>query len=440
VESRLIPALAHFGFGEVLTPWCNAVQENIVTAVGPWSDEEAQTVAELVEGLESDLYETRQQTSRRLTDASPEHRLLLSRVVNNARFSPEIRARIRSLIREKASEEELARMDFMDQLMRSIDADYLRALIDLQTDPASREILVAHLKTMESESSTETNTGDETPATASPSPETPPAADLLAESGMLQLVSAQTGALVHLAWKGDQIALDRNHWAESFSGQSIQELVDQVQSSVTKAQLPAKWFQPGGPYDIKAVFYPQVLFERIEEVVESHATEQQRVTRPNAYYGYRNASLNRQLDTASMSGSLKFDDQDQRAPRQGAVSIDGKPFQLTLTEKTEAGREIMIDAAADGELRILLTGETSNFIVQLLIDRERALVQDVRGREIVAFAATDFRQLLKEHPQYFTDSFFPLLRHLGISVAPDIAPLPETSESSGADQGASGKD
>lgn len=430
MESRLIPAISHFGFGTLITLYSEGVQKAVISLLGPWSDAEKHIVESLIADLDSESFAARQEASRRLQKAPAEDRLLLSRVINDARFSPEVRTRVRSLVRDNASSEELCQMEFMDQLVRRLDAPYLQELVKLQSDPANREILIGHLATIKNGEPIESTEGVDGTSAETTLPETvaaPP--DLLAEQGTLQTVADETAALVHLTWNGDQISVDRDHWAAPFGGKQIKDLANEVQLAIEAARLPAAWFRPGGNFEIDSVLHPQVLFERLEVKVFKTNDNIHR----NVYYGGQNVSLNREIKTTLLDGRLQFEENDNRQVNNGgngkgnADSARSSPFLFTIAENTNSGRALTVHEPAQGELHILLTGEASNFVVQLTINKDRALVQDIRGETVQAFSAQNFRQLLEEHREYFAQSFFPLLRHLGISVDPSIVPLSETA-------------
>lgn len=430
VESRLTPALSHFGLGTLVTPYCEAVQKTVVSIVGPWTETERQIVESLIAGLDSDSFEVRQEASSRLEDATEDERQLLSRVINDSRFSPEVRTRLRSLVREKASDEELAQMEFIDELLRRLDFEYLDELVELQNDQVSRDILIAYRDSIGDGTvigESQIGTGDSIDESL-PTRTTAVEAELLSEQGVLQQVSVETAALVHLIWNGDQLSVDRKHWAEPFGGKSIKELADEVQSAIQEAHLPKNWFHAGGTFDIESVYHPQVLFERLEVKATGNSDELNPFG--HAYYhGRQNGSLNREFRTSLLTGRLQFEDNDNRPANRGhggnanAASIEKNPFLLTLAETTNPGRVITIQESAEGELHVLMTGEASDYVVQMTIDGNRALVQDIRGDLAQAYVARDFRQLLNENRKYFEGSFFPLLRHLGISVDPAIVPL-----------------
>ncbi len=434
VLKRLIPALQHFGVGLLQTPYSPEVQQAIVSCLRPWQDDELQRVEDLTRGLDAASFADRQAASELLKSRCQQHLALLIRVTRDNRFSPETRTRIRALIREGMAPEEMLEMDFIDNLLANLDAAYVRELVQMQTDAESRDVLTGHLRRLTGRDdltadgpaqlvvsqSADTRTGDGPP---------PVEPDLLSEQGPLQEVAGHTAGLVHLIWHNDQLAIDRDHWAQSFDGRPVAELIAQVEQSVGDTQLPAHWFQAGGDFDPASVQYPQILFEKLEEASGPADPNVHRAR--YIYYGrgqQKKGSPNRQFELKNLAGRMQFVAENRRQPAKAVESLDDKPFRFSLTEKTEPLRSLVIDETRPGELKILVTGDTSNFILQLILSKDSALVQDIRGTRITALQADTFRQLLEQHPEYFERSLFPLLRYLGISVDAGVMADDESRE------------
>ncbi len=446
VLESLVPVFEHFGLGTMQTPYSPHIQQLVVEALRPWSGDELNRIDELTRGLDSGVYADRQAASQRLDNAVAENALLLLRVVLDKRFPPETRARTRTLLRNKLDEKELREMDFVAGLIDKLNATWLMELVELNTDPEQRNVLLGELRTMvDSEMVTSANgefiePGDSGDLVALivhhgmqnwvsdqvgvAEREAEP--DLMAESGEIEKVAAHTGKLVRLAWQGDQLTVDREHWAEPFGGKSIKELIDGVEKSIADANLPPAWFQGGGQYSKDSVSFPQVLFEQLS-AAGGRANENVHM-RQYHYSGNQNASPNRQFDSQGLSGRMEFLRANAQQQISRAVDLEGKPFLFSLEEKSSPARTLLVDESKPGKMRILLTGEDSNFIVQLILDDKMALIQDIRGTRVRALQAPTFRQLLREEQAYFRDSFFPLIRDWGIEVDESVFAQPDANE------------
>ena len=439
VNERLTPVLEHIGLGKLTTPFSPQIQQQIVACLRPWQDDELVTVGQLTRELDCEDFSRRQAASEELEKQIADHQQLLLRVSRDRRFGPEIRARIRTLIRDRFSDDQATEMEFVDQLLGGLDSAYLEELIRLQTDEENRAILVGHLQTMTGQSDVLAGPAGKPPAGTVADPARVAMLEvanpaILEETGPLQDVREHTGALVKLVWQGDQLALDREHWSNSFDGRPVAALVEEVEQKVAEAGLPAGWFQAGGAFDGATVHPPQILFERLGE---AGGKPDPTVSHRTYHYHHgrqKNGTPNREFETVELAGRLEFVRQNRNQHMQGLKSLEGKPFLFSLKEKNGAFRTLMIEENGPGELRILVTGDQSAFVLQMVLGEQSALVQDIRGDEVIAHRADSLRQLIEENPAYFEQSFFPLLRHLGIRFDPAVMAEPGSRETTSRSQ------
>jgi len=440
--NRLLPALKHFGLGQVLTPYSPEIQKRVAELLSPWQEEEIGKIRALTVSLAADSYAEREAASQQLEESYQGNEELYARVVHDPQFHPETRARARNLIRAKVDEDKLDQMDFVDTVASSLDAPYLMDLIRIEQDPERRDQMVDRLRFLDPGMIQESTTNQEVismvvnraaemrTGTSGGSGFEESQVNVLEETGHLQEIQQFTGQLVRLVWHENQLSVDREHWKAPFQGRDIAELSKEIEKLVEKNNLPKNWYNSGGPmYNIKASHHPQVIFEKLQQACGTQAGNNHHI-----YSGGQPAGTstpNRQFDTVNLKGELTFD-RSARNQRRGRESkspgIDGKPFVLMLTEKTGPGRSLTIDEEKPGQMRIMVTGDAGNYIVQLIIEQDKAIIQDVRGSKVQAFQGKTFRDLQEKHAEYFSKSFFPLLRHAGVQVAPDIDAGPDGDE------------
>jgi hypothetical protein len=432
---RLLPAFKDFGIGQVLTPYSPAIQQRVAELVSPWQADDLQQVRELTAGLQADRYEDRVAASRQLEQAWPGKEALLARLVHDDRFPPETRVRTRQLIRQKVDKDKLAELEFVDRLASRLDAAYLLELIQLQQDADLQQLLLERLRqtspdlreagiqdadvmslvasqTLHAWASDQIETGRPV-ATVQP----------LGEQGHFQQVTDHVGQLVRLVRHDDGLRIDREHWKKPFGGREISELSAEVKALLEEHNLPKDWYNGGGSRYLEAsARHPQVLFEKLQE--QCGGPGNSRHYSSSRYTGQQ--TPNREFELARMSGELTFDREARNSPRRRTSggnkndSLDGKPFMLLLSEQDAPRRSLLVDESEPGQIRFMITGDDSNYILQLLLTPGQALLQDVRGSRVQTFQAATLRELQQQHPAYFRDTFFPLLRHLGVEVDAEI--------------------
>lgn len=430
--NRLLPALKHFGLGQVLTPYSPKIQKRVTELVSPWKQDDLNLVTTLTASLASDVYEERVAASEQLEKEYKGNEAILARLVHDSRFHPETRARARSLIREKVEENDLAELDFIDSVASSLDAAYLIDLIRLQTDPEVRDVLVHRLRALDPDWIDEDATNADVVSmvvsqavNAWASDQVgdaaeEPAIQLLEEQGHFQKVAENTGQLVRLIWHEDQLRVDREHWKKPFGGREISDISKEIKALVKKNNIPKHWFQEGGPqFAAASAKHPQVLFENLKDACGSAESSNRHYA---SHYGGNYSgpnNPNRDFNLSKMKGELTFDKKARTSRRNsssGSGNLDKKPFVFTLAEKSGPARSLTIDENKPGELRLMVTGDTSNYIVQLILKKNHAIIQDVRGSKVIAYQAKSFRELQALHSEYFETDFFPLLRHLGMKI------------------------
>ncbi len=443
-EQKLLPLFEHFGLGKLISPYSDEIQEEFISLLSPWQPDELGRARQLTAGLAAKQYKQREAASEAITKSFADHESTLSRAALDRTFSPEIRARLNRIIDKQSSPEAKARRQFLVQMVERQNAAYLLWLMQAQTDPLRRQIIGEALRGLLNieESADAIAAGDWPTLVASHSlgawastellsggPNT--LSDPLQESGHLQKVAAHTGKLVRLVWRGDQLDVDREHWKKPFGGRDIKDLVKQVEQQIADSQLPPGWFNPGGSlYTIQSAQHPQVLFEHLQ--VASGKEHSGPVTVSRSYYNARyagNNTPNRLFENGALKGRLQFEKpQRNRSSTPKEIDLSGKPFLFSLSEVNSPERTVYVHEPASGQLQLRVQSEASDFIMQLVQSENGALVQYVRGSQVIAYQAATFRQLQDAHPEFFRDQFFPLLRHLGISVADDVSAPPEANQ------------
>ena len=453
-SDRLLPTLEHFGMGTIMTPYDARVQAKVTQLVSPWQEDDLKNVHELTEQLNAESYAEREAAAKELKKVLSENKDLLGRLVYDKRFTPEVRARTRSLIRSKLKGDKLAEMDFIENVAMSLDAGYLIELIRRAANPEIQTALVEKLKEIAPEFAGMADAGSvdvssmlvsqAANAWASEQMAGPEMAkvDVSKDKGAMDDATAFTGQLVRLDWEKDQLKVDREHWEKPFAGKPIDELSKDVEKLVKESNLPKRWFNAGGAsYARKSASHPQVLFEKMQEKLRNNDSE----VVVNHHYNYNENSgsntFDRSFKLGKIEGALSFSKQSRggRSTSTASGSLAKKPFSLMLLEKKQALRRMTVSEPKIGELQIQVVGDRSNYIVQLTLGKDKALIQDIRGDYVQAFEGKSFRELQQAHPEYFRDAFFPLLRKLGIEISPEVDAGPDAAKTTDASKASGAK-
>lgn len=425
---QLIPAFKHFGLGQLMTPYSPEVLERVTELVSPWQPEELTRIKELTAALDSNVYAEREAAAKELDKNFKGNEALLARMVLDRRFDIEARVVARKIVHDKTDKDKLAKLEFIESLAGNLDASYMLDLIKAQSDEKKRDVLIQRLRELEPDLlDPEASNSDVVAMVTSQAinawaseqvgkSATESAIDPLTEKGHLQKISAHTQQLLSLIWKDDQLVLDHEHWKKPFNGRSIKELSKDVEKLMKENNLPKAWFNQGGPsHAASSVHHPHVLFEKMQEDCGSQTQNSHYAQYSHHYNG--NRQLNRSFDLSHLKADMAFN---KSGGGGSASDLEKLPFQLVLTEQEGPIRTLQFNKSKEGDLRIMMAGDKANYIVQLIVKKDQAMIQDVRGNAVHAFKAESFRKLQEEHAEYFRESFFPLLRHFGVLVAPDI--------------------
>ncbi|MDG2470810.1 MAG: hypothetical protein P8M80_16135, partial [Pirellulaceae bacterium] len=427
-SQRLFPTLEFFGINEIPSPYTDESQRIFIKTITPWSATELARIRELTDALDADNYKAREAASKQIQIELDDIGVML-KLVNDQQFRPETRARIRKLIYESLDKDQKNKIASYEKLITNVTSEYLVNLIDLQTDPGNRQVLLQRLRTLQPQSETSKlsdqalleRLGKETAKTNSALPHLTATVDdaenLLNAQGFFGDIKEATGEILRLTPHESSLKIDREHWKASFNGRSVAELSLEIQQLLEKNNLPETWYKPSSRYDLTKASHPQVLFERLGSMHGRPSTNHSASGREGS---------NRKFDGEEIKGKLIFDQQSGRRPHSGepqkVIDFNKHPVTIELTEKQGPQRRLLIHEPTAGEMRLLLVGEKPNHVVQLVLKKETAWLQDMRGTNTQFFKAANFQEMQVNEPAYFKEYFFPLLRHIGVKIDPALDP------------------
>ena len=425
-SQRLSPTLEHFGINQPPSPYSEDFQKTFIKIISPWNATELAHIRDLTNSLDADNYQEREAASQQIKSEIGDIGVMLH-LINDRQFRPETRARVRKLIYESLNKDQKNEVAIYENLLSNMTAAYLVNLIKLQTDPSNRQVLMERLRTLDPQWKTNkfsdeellASLDNETSNTASDTPNFPASADdaeiILQADGFFGKIKEATGQILRITPHKSSLKIDREHWKAPFNGRPIEELSAEIQQLLKKNNLPNTWYQPGGEYLISNASHPQVLFEKLEAVCGNDR---------NYSYGRSRAHSNRTFDRPNLNGKLIFTQptapRTRRGDRQKASDFSKLPVIIDLTEKEGPQRRILVQESKPGELRLLVIGENPNHVLQLVLKQEKAWLQDIRGPHTQFFEAANFAEMRTKEPVYFKEYFFPLLRHLGVQIDPEL--------------------
>lgn len=435
-SEKLAPILKHFGLGPIPTPYSSTIQEKFIAIITPWNESELSQMKKFTSALDADNYQEREAASNSIRQELKEIELML-RFVNDPQFAPEARSRIRKMIYENAEPEKKNEIIFFEKLLESVDERYLMDLINLQTDPAKVSVLVRKLRQVSPEFSDSQQTEKQILNQIAQRPSTQNAdatnqgvewqesPNFLDQQGHFQTVKDSVGALIQLTTHQDSAKIDRAHWKKPFNGREIQELSEEVEKLLAENNLPASWYNAGGPkYEAASASHPQVLFEKLEALGDG---EKELTVRSNYYRQYTGTiNPNREFKKQAMNGRLVFDktisDNTRRPSGNKKFDVTTSPVVVELVEKSEPRRTLLVEETKLGNLEFLIIHEDADSVLKLDLEKGRAKLVDIRGASIRRFSSESLQQLISAEPDYFTNEFFPLAKHLGVRISDDLAP------------------
>lgn len=437
-SEKLAPVLNHFGLGPIPTPYSSTIQERFIAIITPWSDSELSRMQKFTSALDADNYQEREAASLSIREELKEIELML-RYVNDPQFPPEARSRIRKMIYENAEPEKKNEIVFFEELLANVDEGYLIDLINLQTDSEKVSVLIRKLRQTSPEfrdpqqseeqilkliaqrpsESDSNNANSNFQWRDSPDP--------MDQQGHFQAVKNSVGALIKLTPHEDSARVDRAHWKKPFDGREIKELSDEVKKLLEDNNLPAAWYNAGGPkHEAESASHPQVLFEKLEALGDG---QQELTVRSNYYRTYAGTlNPNREFEKQAMNGRLIFDktisDNMRRRRDVKKIDVTTSSMMIELVEKAEPRRTLLVEETTPGNLELLIIHEDGDGVLKLDLRKGKATLIDIRGASIRTFTSGSFQEILSSEPAYFQNEFFPLVEHLGVELSGEFEPSP----------------
>lgn len=383
-ESSIAPLLSRCGIRPPLTPESPRVVAALLDRLKPVDPDRLSRFMEQVEKLNDEDFNVRQETTNALAEDFAQWKDLIAQYANDLSLPLECRTRLKVLLDETSGTPAGQADEVVDVAGLVNDVSYLRRVLyklsengDGQSDYVPR--VIRRLEEIQgiplSRQDIAAIVASEKQRAAAPQP-----GDLIDEvvkglvdqDGPLNSIVAEVQDLVPLAVVSGKLVFDREYWPEMFDGRTVPETLEQVREVMEQNHLPRSWFQPGGPYLMETLGYPQLLFERLCDVIMSQQDTDE-ATRPNsaAYSVQRIAaqSRNREMDRDHFSARLLLHPDPMASQRTVMVRMghvlqagarrpqpipDPQFFLLRLQERKASDRELRVFAGLDGRVSVTL--------------------------------------------------------------------------------------
>jgi len=420
IRNRLEPIFKHIGLGVPPSRYANEVVKNVLLDLKPVDDSRMKEFQSAIDDLNAQSFAEREAAMKSLEDKFDQWRDLIQSTIDDDQLSVEIRTRLKKIFETKATKKEVGDLEIVQQGKLEDDATYLIWLlgkIEADEQTASEEvkkILVARIEKLTGkklgndlkkwQAWVGDNQDEPKPEEMAP---TISNQEILALNGTLESASKHIGRLIRLKQnEGDNLELDREHWAKTFGGKTIKELTTQVQNQIKEANLPKSWFEPGGDNSIASAGYPQVLFELIQE---EHSSNQDIYSR--GIRGWRRQTtdnFDRKFTGRNLAGELKFE-------KRGL-------FQFSLTEANSEKRKLFFKQNRNGTVLFNLDYPGKDALIRIVQNGDpdsenRFSVFDLRGPAVKVYRAKSFADFKNKEKKYAESLLLPLLKRFEIKIS-----------------------
>ena len=383
-ESRIAPLLGRCGIRPPLTPESPQVVEALLERLKPVDPDRLSRFMELLDKLNDEDFDVREATTGALAENFGQWKDLIAQYANDPSLSLECRTRLKALLDERSGTPAGQAGEVVDVAGLVNDASYLRRVLYKLSQNGDRqaEYVPRVVRRLEEIRGTSLSPQDIAAIVESEKKRAtaPLSSDLIDEvvtglnepDGPLHSVVAEVQDLVPLAFVSGKLVFDREYWRELFNGRSVLETLDQVRELMEQNRLPQSWFQPGGPYLLETLGYPQLLFERLCDVIVAQE-ETGDEKRPNSAASFVKRiaahSRNRELSRTDFFARLLVHPEPLSSQRTAMVRMgqvlqagtreplpvpDAQFFLLHLKERKASDRELRVFAGPDGRVSVTL--------------------------------------------------------------------------------------
>ena len=424
---RLVPMFEHFGFGNLITPFSAAAKDHVLNTLVPLTEEQLKEFDTKVKKLNSNSYAEREKATKELNENYASLRNVLMRVAVDKRLPPEVRDRAAEVVQQQEKGDVADVVKFVTARKLATNTTYLLWLLDNEDRDEFKQQIVRQICEIED---LETRVNDDTfkewmvgyrqkldEARNTAQEQVVSTRDLIANCSALKKAKPGIGSLLRFKVEDNTISLDTEHWAKPFGGKSIKEHSEAIKKELKARGLPDDWYSSGGEHAESSAGFEQVLFERMENEMKVKKARYNNYSNNNVN-PYGQSNKNRKFEGQNIKAELVVNDANQTGRAAGKKESNYRPkFLLSFEEQNEARSELLVAIDEDDSVQVRFSNLKDNAYIRLLIDKNKeAIIQDIRGNQVMSKKAASFSELVQKNQQYFSEEFFPMLDGLGVTL------------------------
>lgn len=436
--NRVLPTLKNFGVGTLMSPFNDEVQQQVIQHLQPLSSQQQMSAEELIEQLNSDVYEERETITNQLRSEFPKHLELMKRMYVSKNYSPEVRSRLRTVILDKADQEDIDLLNFLVSNDLANEISYVVWMLNNKLDQQQKQLVQKHFRELTGEKINPDSPGWSEWVNSQPFSKT----DSLETSGSFEPVDFQnfhipgtltkanehTSQIIRIHFVDNSLALDRSIWEKPFGGKQIEELVKELEAEFKKRKIPDSWLNEGGRYAMSRTGHVQVIFELMCEAMNGETVE---YTDP--YNNHADADgWQMTFTSGKMRASLNIAEAGRKQRRRrrkdrNTEKEELKLFHYFIEETAEPYRQLAVDESTEA-FSLNFACHKQDVSIQMVQTKDSVILQDMRGLEVRAMKEANFRALYENNREYFDKELYPVLQHMGFQLASELAaPLNENT-------------
>ena len=433
---QALAALRGTGFPLPATPYDAPVVKNVITTIcTQLPAEEVQQFKALVRGFDSDNYDERMETAKRVKAQYPNWKKHIEAALDDDTFSLESRFQLRAIYVDKADEVDASATDLATSLKLTQDGVYLAWLLG-QTQEASQQQQICKVLNSISEESFGNDVeawqvwGQKQEAAAveqaGPANVASERATPLETEGQLNTAQDQVRALVQLRMDSTGLSLDQTHWKQGFGDKSLTDVNNEIKAMIEKYHLPANLWQGDQLANLGDAGYAVARFISLEAAIKKLTAPQGQHFHPNSNTNAGNPNPNFAWNGLSFSLQTQTDPnlQNRRAQMRGLrrVQKQAKPpekyLDIQIAEMIPPYRQLRLGQPPDAhEFNLGFYDPSTDFMFTLSGSNDQGWkLHHLWGSEILTDESETLQGLVRANQQLFDQQLFPLLRKLGAEI------------------------
>lgn len=439
---QALAALRGTGFPLPATPYDAPVVKNVISTIcTQLPAAEVKKFRALVQGFDSDNYDERTETAKRVKAQYPNWRQHIEAALDDDSFSLESRFQLRAIYVDEADEADASATDLAASLKLTQDSTYLAWLLGQTQDASQQREICKLLESISTESfgmdieawqtwgqKQELAAVEETvPAIAASERSSP-----LESEGLLNAAQEQIRALVQLRIDSNGLSIDRAHWKEGFGDKSLTDVNNEIKALIEKYHLPANLWQGDQLANLGDAGYAVARFISLETAIKNLTVPPGQIisNSSNTYAGNPNPNFVWNGLSFSLQTQTDPNIQNRRAQMRGIQQVQqqAKPpekyLDVQIAEMIPPFRQLRVGEPPEAtEFHLGFYDPSTDFMFTLAGSNEQGWkLLHLWESEILTKESETVQKLIADNQQLFEQQIYPLLRKFGVEIRQSDAP------------------